>query len=269
MIAAAVGGMPLNDGGWKILDTEGLLDSPGFEVPSVERLRHGALSGLGRATGRTIKIIGRVETRDQVQQMTARNQLMSLFRGGAQVPLSVDMGGLQLGTDVQLIDRVTFEPSSVYYARWELSLYSADSFLCAPARISYSFPVGIGVGLGFDLFSTGGVLTYGSAVDADQDVQNHGTETSYPSMYVYGDLPGGFSIRAAGKTILWPWPVDEGRPVRIEHTGSVWVGDSNLTHMARVRQWMPLQPGDIYRPTLTALQGGTGYLETHQRDPYV
>ncbi|UQN29486.1 hypothetical protein [Brachybacterium kimchii] len=266
---ATIGGMPLNGGAWKVLGTEGLLDSPGFQVPSVERLRHGALGGKGRAQGRTVKVTGRVETTSAAEQMQARNTLAGLFRDGGSSTAVIENGGFELSSEVQLIDQVTFRPMSVFYASWELSLYSVDPFLYGPDRVSYSFPGGIGVGLAFPLFGAPGVLTYGTAVDADQPVTNQGTQMSYPTMYIVGDFPGGVQITAAGRTILWPWPTDARQPVRIEQTGTVWVGASNLTNQARTRQWMPLEPGDTYTPRLSALQGGTGYLETHQRDPYV
>lgn len=268
-----VGDMALSRGRWKVLDTEGWLDTPGFEVPSVERLRHGSLAGPGRATGRTIKISGRVENTDHAQQVRDRNMLAGLFRDGGLVPMSVQLGELKLHTEVRLIDRVTFQPSSFAYSRWELSLYAEDPWLFSAWRESILRPLGVGVGLEYPILSQdlgkGPVVTFGTEVSTQEWVWNDGNADSYPQFEVVGNFPGGFSVGLGDSRVTYPWPTFPDMPVLVDMSGALSVSGVDQTQQLSERNWSKIGPESIGSPFITTIQGGTGWATVRHRDTYI
>lgn len=214
-----LGDMALSRGRWKVLDTEGWLDTPGFEVPSVQRLRHGSLAGPGRATGRTIKITGRVENTDHEQQIRDRNMLAGLFRDGGLVPMSATLGGLKLSTEVRLIDQITFQPSSFAYSTWEISLYAQDPWLFTDWRETLLRPLGSGVGFEFPPFSGARMNTSGNLITDPTGLDLQITEYRLQTNPGW-NLDGGEWVRAGG--------VDETNEIQLEHSAESLYTDIDL-----------------------------------------
>lgn len=265
MIDVNLGGLDLT-GRWRVLAVEGWHDTPGFEVPSVERLRHGAISGRGRATGRTIKLAGRVLNTGHAEQAWDRDALGSLFRDGGMVPMTATVGGLTLSTDVQLIDRVTFQPTTVAYSRWEVSLYAPDPHLYGEWRTSTLRPVGAGVGFVYPPFSVGGVITFGDAIARDEWVWNDGNAPSWPVFTVTADSPGGFAVAVGDHRVTYPWPTYPDIPVTVDMAGALTVGGVDQSHLLGERDWSPIPPQSVERVAFELLRGGTGWATVQHRD---
>lgn len=164
----------------------------------------------------------------------------------------------------------------ILFARQSPNSFTASIPLKAPDPRLYSdelkvflHPVGLGRGLEYPLFAKSGVLTYGTALAERDSITNGGDATAYDSYLIVGDFPGGWRLTVGRKVIEWPWPTVLTAPVLVEMTGRIWIGDSNVTDQASVRQWAPLAPGATVTPSLTPLQGGTGWAEVRHRDTYI
>lgn len=255
-------------GAWVLEDVTGWFGGVGVRAETTDRLGHGMFQQRAWRSNRALTLAATYIANEPDERLALQRALSGMMWAGDYGTLTVDADQV-LSCPVRLDGEVGMVELGTHGVQLQVPLVSADPWLYAPERVVYANPVGIGVAMAYPLFGVGGALTYGAARNDSQPVTNYGTATAYPSMWVYGDFPGGFKITAAGKTVQWPWPTSPAQPVRIEHSGSVWSESSNVTHLATLKQWMPLEAGATYKPQLYALQGGTGYLETHIRDTYI
>ena len=116
-----------------------------------------------------------------------------------------------------------------------------------------------------------GPLDFGSAVNYGDTITNYGNATAYPTHVITGDFPGGVSLMQNKGTITFPWPLTKLTPLRIEASGSAWIGDTNVTARLTARDFnkFAIEPGGVASPRLTALQGGEGHLSSIVRDTFI
>lgn len=118
------------------------------------------------------------------------------------------------------------------------------------------------------------VLTFGKALNEEVTVTAYGNATTYPTLRVVGDFPGGVTVTAgSGRkgSITYPYPISRSVPLVIETSGIAWLGGSNVTARLTRRDFesFALRIGDTLSPTFSGLQGGSGELEVHISDAYI
>lgn len=251
-----------------VTDIAGWYGGVGVSGETSTRIGHGVIAGRKWRTQRALTLKGHVEVTDPAERDRVMRELSGVLWSGLEGTLTATVDGLTLSCPVTLDGEPGIVPFGVSSVTVQLPLTSSDPWLFGEERTVFLRPVGSGIGLEYPLFG-GGALRYGTAIAADDTVTNGGTATAYPSYLVVGDLPGGFRITEGGRTVEWPWPVVMEAPVQIESTGSVWIGEANVTARATIRQWMPIEAGATIAPRLYALQGGDGWCEVHQRDTYI
>lgn len=275
MIPIKVGGLSLTAGPWDAGTFDGWLDSPGAQVPSTPRLRHGDVAGVSRWAGRTVKIEGLLRTRDCDQQQAERDRLIGLFDDGQSQLVEVTHGGVATSGVFQVIDRVDFYPITPTVAEWTLSLYSEEPWLYGPDQITYLFPVGTGVGYEYPphgrVTDPAGqrVLAYGTATTSQDPVANIGNAAAWPVYVVVGDFPSGFRLRVGDRSVVWPHTTVPQSPVEIDMAGTIRVGGMDQTHRATRREWAPIPPATTIHPVFDPIQPGSGWCEVHHRPTYV
>lgn len=178
-------------------------------------------------------------------------------------------GGLDLANDFRLADELKVEPDTDMLSDFDMLLAAVDPYLYSPFRESILRPVGAGVGLEYPLFSVGGVLTFGTAIDTTEPIWNDGNAVSYPRFKVTADAPGGFAITLNGKRVAFPWPVFSDSPVVVDMSGSVTVSGVDQSHLLSDRGWTGVEPGGVAYPSFDLLRGGTGWATVQHRDTYI
>lgn len=253
---------------WVVEDLSGWFGGVGVKSDRTARLGHGDFSAPNLRTGRSMTLT-LVWVGDSVTRDYASRALSGIFGEGDVGEVTARVGDLTLtASEVTLDGEIEVAEVGTLAVRAQVPLHAADPRLYAPIQESYLRPVGAGVGLEYALFASG-VLSYGTAIRQDVAVTNNGSVTAYPTFWVGGDLPGGFRITANGKTVEWPWPVVASAPVRVESSGSIWIGDTNVTARATIRQWMPIVSGATIAPRFHALQGGDGWCRVMHQDAYI
>lgn len=253
-----------------LTDLSGWVGGVGVRGERTERSGHGEFPAPSFRTGRTITLGVSVE-REDVAGIDAWQRTMSgLFADGGFGTLSVESSGLTLSAEVQLDGEVKIEANRDYlWGNVQVPLHAPDPVLYGEERVTFLRPAATGVGLRFPLFSPNRILSFGSAVRGDDPVVNAGTVAAWPTFLVVGNFPGGVEITASGRTVAWPWPITTAAPVEIRMSGSVWIGDANVTAQATRREWSSIPPGGRIAPTFSPLQGGDGWCEVHHRDTYM
>lgn len=259
-----------HSGGDLLTSLVGWVAGVGVESERVSRSSgHGDFPAPTRRTGRTLTMSVLCERDSRAELWALEREFSGLFAEGGTGTLTVDQDGSSLTTQVDLDG----EPKPLTnldagYVSLEVPLHASDPVLYAPERVTTLHPVGVGVGLRYPLFA-GGVLDFGAGVTGDEVIQNLGNTTSYPIVWVYGDFPGGWHLTAGGRSIVWPWPTALTAPVRVDMSGSIWIGPDNVTHLASVRRWVSIPKHGSLSLTLAPIQGGSGWAEVHQRDTYL
>lgn len=252
-----------------LVDVAGWYGGVGVRTEKTDRAGHGGWAGRAWRTGRSLTVKAHLEVDDPGQRDGVLRDLSAVLWDGGEGTLWATVDGLTLSCPVKLDGEPGIVPVGLASATVQLPLYSPDPWLYGVDLVSYARPVEAGIGLTFPLFSPAGVLSFGTALADAGAVTNAGTATAYPSFVVVGDFPGGFRLTVDGRTVEWPWPTTKVAPVQIESTGSVWIGDANVTSRASRREWASIPPGHTITPSLAALQGGDGWCETHHRDTYI
>ncbi|WP_347042015.1 hypothetical protein [Brachybacterium nesterenkovii] len=271
MIPVKVGGLSLTDAPWDAGTIDGWLDSPGAQVPSTPRIRHGDVAGVSRWAGRTIKIEGLLHTRDCDQQQAERDRLVGLFYDGQSQLVEVTHGGVATSGRFQAIDRVDFYPITPTVAEWTLSLYSEEPWLYAATQHVSVAAAGSGIGLVYPLYTPSGVLSYGKPSDATTGVlTNHGTADAWPIFWPRGDMPTGFRIIQDGHVIEWGGSMTTATPVAVD-TGrsAVEMAGTDVSHYLSRDDFQPVRPGQSVAVTFEPLGGGTGYLDATIASTYI
>ena len=241
----------------------------GVRADVTARIGHGDFPSRGWRESRVLTLHGVSICRDSDARDSEERRLSGILWDGQYGELTCDDGDAVLSTGVRLDGEPQIVKVGTTALRYQVPLRTETPFLYGPERTVFLHPVGLGRGLEYPLFSKNGVLTYGTALAERDSITNEGNATAYDSYLVVGDFPGGWRLTVGRKVIEWPWPTVLTAPVLVEMTGRIWIGDSNVTDRASVRQWASLAPGTTVTPSLTPLQGGTGWAEVRHRDTYI
>jgi hypothetical protein len=210
-----MGGLDVSQAPWDFEWIDGWLDTPGIQVPSVERLRHGTFSQRGNWQGRTITVRGTVASEDCDEQQALRDRLAGVFPDGESRRVEVTHGGLTLHGDFQLGDQVQFTPRTDEFSEWSLLLYSEDPFLYGESRSAFAFPPYAGRGLVYPLFS-------GFTVPAPPRVEHVMAQTA--EFQGLMDLFNLARMQTGGGAVLSitdEWPADGGTSLKISAGTSI------------------------------------------------
>lgn len=244
----------------------------GYEMrgTNTERIGHGSFPTARTRGSRTIEVAVKVHLESWAQANAEKRRISAALGDGEAGELyCAESGTPELMATVERTGEVLFGRVSPSTFRVSVPLTAPDSALYGPERVSFLQPVGTGVGLVYPLYAPDGVLDYGAGIVASDAVHNNGNATAWPTVLFVGDFPGGWRLTGDGKTVEWPWPTTHAAPVEVRMDGSIWIGASNVTHQASVREWMSIPPGGSLTPSLAPLQGGTGWAEVHHRDTYI
>lgn len=240
----------------------------GVRSTRTDRSGHGQFPAPTLRAGRTITL-GLVAERGSGPGIAEWERSISgLFSDGGTGTLEVETDGVTLVSRVDLDGEVKPTINRTYeWGRVEIPLHAPDPYLYGAEQVTFLRAVTAGMGLEFPLCDPD--LSFGAALLAADPIRNDGNAPSWDVYRIVGDFPGGARITADGRVVEWPWPITSGAPVEVRMSGSVWVGASNVTHMASVRQWWSVGPGGIQTPDFSPLQGGSGWCEVHHRDTYI
>lgn len=233
----------------------------------LSRAGHGDFPLRGFRTRRTMTM-GFTAERDSRQELWALERgLSGLFSDGGFGSLTVIQDGVELSCEVELDGEVTsqvFLDGGVLNA--EIPLTNPSPWLYGPWKTTQLDPQDRGIGLAYDLFSVGGVLTFGTDVDSSSMLWNDGNADSYPIFTVFADSPGGFRVRLGDRTIAWPRPTFKSTPVEVHWDGKVMVSGYDQSQYLTERGWSSIPPHSMTVASFELLQGGFGWCNAAFRD---
>lgn len=238
----------------------------------VDRWGHGSLSGTATRKGRSYTLEGRCSGLGHDEMEPARQYVRALFSDLQDGALEVtDFGGVVKVATVHLDGEVLADDSydAFGFFNWQIPLWADDPYRYGEARRVFLQPVGSGIGLEYSLFTKGGILTYGSAVNATTTLTNAGDAPAYPVFDVQVDDPSGFRIVMDGRVVEYGGPCVPGTPVTVDMAGKVTVAGSGMGFMLRRREWAAIPPGGSSTATLETLQGGAGSAWATVRDTWI
>lgn len=259
---------PAAPGEWVLEGVSGWYGGVGVRGTSTDRLGHGTFEQRAFRGDRALTLQATYVAEEPDEREAIERDISGVLWDGTYGSLDVSTE-IALSADVRLDGEIGVVETGVLAITVQIPLVASDPFLYGKEQTVFLSPVGAGRGLEYPLFSKGGVLTYGTAIAERDSITNGGNATAYDDYLVVGDFPGGWRLTVNRKVIEWPWPTVLAAPVLVKMSGQIWIGDANVTDRASVRQWAPLAPGATVTPTLTPLQGGTGWAEAHHRDTYI
>lgn len=242
----------------------------GVRTNRVDRIVHGEFSGGATRSGRAITLGFATMTDTEGPLVAWERAASGLFSDAGSGTLVVEsvLGTLEAAVELDGAVKPVINRDGLF-GEVEIPLYAPDPHLYGPDRATFLRAAETGVGLVYPLYSPSGVLSYGSAIRGADPVVNAGNAEAWPVFLIVGDFPGGASITVGGRSVVWPWPITMSAPVEVRMSGSVWIGDANVTARATRREWSPIPPGGSISPEFAPLQGGTGWCEVHHRDTYI
>ncbi len=261
-------------GAWVLEDVTGWYGGVGVRAETTDRLGHGMFQQRAWRSNRALTLAATYIANDPDERLALQRALSGMLWAG-------DYGTLTVETDRVLSCpvRLDGEPGIVelgtHGVQLQVPLVSMDPWLYGEDRVTYLYPQGTGVGLEYPLFTSeavpDGVLAYGSAIDTNDRITNGGNAVAYPTYLVVGDFPGGVTIAVSGGSITFPWPISENAPLRVDTSGSAWIGGTNVTTRLTSRAFskFAIKPGSTTAPKVTALQGGEGFVEMHISDTFI
>lgn len=143
------------------------------------------------------------------------------------------------------------------WLRFELHLLAPDPYLYGRPR-PHTLPMtSEGVGLKFPWFAPvdAGFMAFGTPAHQPPLLVNNGNAPAWPVYEVRGDLPQGFTIEQAGRTVSFGEAVFAASPVTVDMAGRVLVAGVDRTSAATVREWASIPPGGTVEPALTVPAG--------------
>lgn len=254
---------------WIVTDVAGWSGGSGVRGEVTARIGHGDVVGRGERENRVLTLHGTVACQNSDIRDDMERALSGIAGDGDWGDLTCDDGHAILSTRARIDGAPSISKVGTTALRFLLPLRADSPWLYGPERVTFLQPVGTGVGLVYPLYAPDGVLDYGAGIVASDAVHNDGNATAWPTVLVVGDFPGGWRLIGDSKTVEWPWPTTHASPVEVRMDGSIWIGTSNVTDQATIRQWMSIAPGGSLTPSLAPLQGGTGWAEVHHRDTYI
>lgn len=261
------------NGAWVVEGLSGWWGGVGVKGSRTARLGHGDFAVPNKRTGRSLTL-NLIWTGGTVERDHVSRRLSGLFSDGEFGTVTATTGDLTLVSERVVLDgEVAVSEVGTAGVRAQIPLYAADPFLYGDEVSTFLRPIGSGVGLSYPLYGVEEgvtpVLSYGSAVDSQDPISNPGNAPAWPTFVVVGDFPSGFQIRVGDRVVLWPVPTAPQSPVRVEMSGSVWVGSDNQTHRAGMTQWSAVPPGETISPVFDPVQFGSGWCEVITRPTYL
>lgn len=233
----------------------------------LSRAGHGDFPLRGYRTRRTMTL-GLVAERDSRQELWELERgLSGLFSDGGFGTMEVNQDGQSLECVVELDGEVKVDVQlEGGYLTAEIPLTNPEPWLYGPWKRTQLKPQDLGIGLAFDLFSVGGVLTYGTDIDSSSLLWNDGNANSYPVFTVYADSAAGFRVRLGDNTIAWNRPTFKTTPIEIHWDGKVMVSGYDQSQYLSERNWAPIPPHSMETASFELLQGGSGWCDAAFRD---
>lgn len=253
---------------WIVNDVAGWYGGSGVRGDVTARLGHGDFVERGYREGRVLTLHGTVACESSDVRDWQERNLSGMAGDGDWCDLTCDDGNAVLSTRVRLDGAPQIVKVGTTALRFQLPLRSDSPSLFGPWRESTLQPVGAGIGLEYPVLG-GGVVTFGTAVQATEPVWNDGNADSWARFTVTADSPGGFAVGLAGRRVTYPWPTWMDIPVTVDMAGSVTVGGVDQSHLLGERGWAHIGPHSIEQPTFEFLQGGTGFCTVQHRDTYI
>lgn len=257
---------------WIVDDVAGWYGGSGVRGEVTAGLGHGDFVERGHREGRVLTLHGTVICESSDERDWQERNLSGMGWSGEWGTLTCDDGNAELSARVRLDGAPQIVKVGTHALQFQLPLRSDTPFLHGDWRESTLEPIGSGIGVDFPLFTQGEdepVFTFGTAVDTTEYAWNDGNAESWPEFVVYADAPGGFAVSLGDKRVTFPWPTFPDMPVTVDMAGSVSVSGVDQSHMVGERGWAMIAPGAISSPSLTFLQGGTGWATVRHRDSYI
>lgn len=241
----------------------GWVGGVGVDTEKTEPLTDGVVLGPLRREGREITIAGVAVLDTPAQAWALERHISGMLAGGMGVletSQEDDTGSVHsLSAAVQLDGTIkvdTFvEPQPV--VEWEIPLIAPDPCLYGRPR-PHTLPMtSEGVGLKFPWFAPvdAGFMAFGTPAHQPPLLVNNGNAPAWPVYEVRGDLPQGFTIEQAGRTVSFGEAVFAASPVTVDMAGRVLVAGVDRTSAATVREWASIPPGGTVAPALTVPAG--------------
>lgn len=255
------------DGDTWLVSLDGWAGGVSVKGDQLSRATHGDFPIRNYRTRRTLtlRIMAERSSRDDLWAL--ERGLSGIFADGGFGSLTVTQDTDELSCQVELDGEPKINVNlDAGLLECELPLSAPEPWLYGPWRQAQLNPQDRGIGLAFDLFSVGDVLTYGTDVDSEQLVWNDGNADSYPIYTVYADSPGGFRIRQGERTVSWPRQTFKNTPIEIHMDGKAIVSGYDQSQFLSERNWGPIPAHSMESASFELLQGGTGWCTLAFRD---
>lgn len=243
---------------------------PDVRTGLVERLGHGSMVARSEWDAREVLVGGHIDGLSPAEVPAWLRVLSAIAAPDTPAVLTVEDQGLVLSAEVVRKGKPRQAHSIEYgWVEWEISLLAPDPHLYGLTQETHIGLAGRGVGLEFDLFRVGGVLTFGDGVASSASLRNGGTAVAWPVYEVHGDLPSGFTLVQGGGLVEFVGAVRQGVPAVVDMgVGRVTVGGADRSYLLARAVWAGVEPGGLVIPELSAPQG-SGRAVGRVRDTYI
>ena len=257
-----------------VTELSGWFEGAEVRQERTERLGDGEFPSYMWRKGRdfNLAVLERFETQQQV--IDRARAISAVFRSGEPGHgwITADFEGKRLtAVDVGLDKRprVTQNLDNLSI-RYELPLFSTDSYLYGEPVQSQAFVQGTGTGLIFPLFddadgNTTNKLEFGDEQPPPATLINTGNATAYPVVTVTGDMRSGFILSLSGDKddsgpwrIAWQSDTRPFSPVTVDFSGSVVVDGVDQSWALTERGWGGVRPGGAVSFTISPIAAGSG-----------
>ena len=234
---------------------------------------HGDFRTPATLASRVISLSGTAIAKSPAELHKMRDDLLSICNDGGYKVISVDTSSIGVRyTAVGLEGKPQWSRKTDLYATFKLDLFAPDPHVYGEAR-QYTLP-GIGYTSGMK-FPVTYPLSYGSKANYEvQNVVNMGNADAWPEIWVYGELPEGFSVTdGRGNWITYTETVTNKKPViLLFDKGMALQGGKNMTTYLTRRDWFPVERNQtkMIQPRLSfPSNNGQGWMEVWVRDTWI
>ena len=256
-----------------LVDVKGWYGGVGVTESGPQRsLGHGAFPQRRRRTARAITLTGIVHVDDHETRDLADRVLSGALWEGEPGTLTVTHGNSVLSAVVELDGEIGHVYNGENAIDLQVPLSAPDPFLYGSRKESQLIIPGVGEGLkwGSGLFEAGH-LRWGGGRKSSPRLSNEGNAEAWPTFIVRGNFPEGFSIVTGGRSVEWAGAVTMQAPAVVDFgSGTVTVGDRDVSHMLVRRQWMPIPPGGSITPRFRPRSSfSEGWADVAWTDTYI
>lgn len=254
-----------------LTDLKGWFGGVGVKGEDQDRLGHGVYITRKHRAPRIMTLEATLVYADEAQRDIADRYVSGILGSGELGLLTATNGNLELHTEVVLDGDISHSYLGKNALRIQVPLKAPDPHLYAPVQDYQLFPAGAGTGLEYNLFSSGGVLTYGDFVQNSQlVVTNNGNTEAFPVFTTQGNFPGGVTITDGhGHTVELRTPIVSTSPVTIDMRGSVTRAGADISYLLTRRDWFSIPAGGHIQPSVSSLQEGDGFVDITLQDTYL